>query len=40
MKVFHNTEVQTVILRYLVYLYLSWIKSYDILLVKKKILHA
>ena len=28
------TEVQTVILRCLVYLYLDWIKSYDIILVK------
>ena len=40
MKVFHKTEVETVILRYLVCLYLSWIKSYDIILVKKKFLHA
>ena len=33
-KIFHKTEVQTVILRCLVYLYLNWIKSYDIILVK------
>ena len=33
-KIFHKTEVQTVILRYLVYLCLDWIKSYDIILVK------
>ena len=33
-KIFHKTEAQTVILRCLVYLYLDWIKSYDIILVK------
>ena len=33
--IFHKTEVQTVILRCLVYLYLDWIKSYDMILVKK-----
>ena len=33
-NVFHKAEVQTVILRCLVYLYLNWIKSYDIILVK------
>ena len=33
-KIFHKTEVQTVILRGLVYLYLNWIKSYDIILIK------
>ena len=32
--IFHKTEAQTVILRCLVYLYLDWIKSYDIILVK------
>jgi hypothetical protein len=33
-KIFHKTEVQTVILRCLVCLNLNWIKSYNIILVK------
>ena len=33
-NIFHKTEVQTVILRCLVYLCLNWIKSQDIILVK------
>ena len=33
-NIFHKTEVQTVILRCLGHLYLNWIKSYDIILVK------
>ena len=36
MTIFHKTEVQTVILRYLVSLNLDWIKNYYIILVKKK----
>jgi hypothetical protein len=36
MNIFHKTEVQTVILRCLVSLNLNWIKSYNIILVKKK----
>ena len=35
MKIFHKKEVQTVILRCLVCLNLNWIKSYDIILVKR-----
>ena len=35
MSIFHETEVQTVILRCLVSLNLNWIKSYYIKLVKK-----
>ena len=38
--VFHKTEDQTVILRCLTCLYLNWIKSYDILLVKVVFFHA
>ena len=34
-KIFHKTEVQTVILMCFVYLYLNWIKSYNIKSVKK-----
>ena len=34
LTIFHKTEVQTILLRCLVYLYLHWIKSYDIILVK------
>ena len=37
MSIFHETEVQTVILRCLVSLNLNWVKSYFIILVKKKI---
>ena len=33
-KIFHKTEVQTVILRCFVYLHLKWIKCNDIILVK------
>ena len=33
-KIFQKSEVQTVILRYFVYLYLNFFKSYDIKLVK------
>ena len=33
-RIFHQTEVQTVILRCFVYLYLNWIKCNDIILVK------
>ena len=36
MSIFHETEVQTVILRCLVSLNLNWVKSYFIILVKKK----
>ena len=35
MKIFHKTEVQTVILRYFEFLKLNWIKSYYIILSKK-----
>jgi len=35
MIIFHETEVQMVILRCLVSLNLNWIKSYKIILVKK-----
>ena len=34
MKIFHTTEIQTVILRCLGHLNLNWIKSYNIKLVK------
>ena len=37
MNIFHKAEVQTVILRCLVSLNPNWIKSYYIILVKKKI---
>ena len=40
MKIFHKKEVQTVILRCLVCLNLNWIKSYDIILVKRFFFHA
>ena len=33
-KIFHKTEVQTVILRYLVWLNLNWIKSNNTILAK------
>ena len=33
-KIYHKTEIQTVILRCLVCQFLNWIKSYDIILVK------
>ena len=36
MSIFHETEVQTVILRCLVSLNLNWVKSYFIIFVKKK----
>ena len=36
MNIFHETEVQTVILRCLVSLDLNWIKSYCLIIVKKK----
>ena len=39
-KVFHKSEVQTVILRCLVCLNLIWIKSYNIMLVKIFFFHA
>ena len=39
-KIFHKTEIQTVIFRCLVFLYLNWIKSYDIILVKNIFFHA
>ena len=34
MNIFHKTEVQTIILRCLVFLNSNWIKSNDIILVK------
>ena len=40
MNIFHKTEVQTVILRCLVSLNLNWIKSYNIILVKKFFFNA
>ena len=40
MNIFHKTEVQTVILRCLVSLNLNWIKSYNIILVKKNFFNA
>ena len=40
MNIFHKTEVQTVILRCLVSLNLNWIKSYNIILVKKIFFNA
>ena len=39
-RIFHQTEVQTVILRCFVYLYLNWIKCNDIILVKIFFFHA
>ena len=39
-NIFHTIEVQTVILKCLVYLYLNWIKSYNIILVKNIFFHA
>ena len=33
-NIFHKTEVQTIILRCLGHLYLNWIKSYEVILVK------
>ena len=40
MKIFHKTEIQTVILRCLGHLNLNWIKSYNIKLVKFIFFHA
>ena len=39
-KVFHKTEVPMVVLMCFVYLYLNWIKSYNIILVKNIFFHA
>ena len=39
-KIFQNTEIQTVILRCLLGLNLNWIKSYDMILVGINFLHA
>ena len=39
-KVFHKTEVPMVVLMCFVYLYLHWIKSYNIILVKNIFFHA
>ena len=39
-RIFHKTEVQTVIWSCFVYLYLNWIKYNDIILVKRYFFHA
>ena len=38
--IFHKTEIQKVILRYLVCLNLNWIKNYDIIIGWNKFFHA